>query len=332
MSGLAVRPVEPHEMDTWDEFVENSPQGTLFHSGAWKHVVDKALGSGRLVMLGCFDEFALCGGVVLLDRERFGQRTAVTPLLTPYVGFLLDSPPGEKLSDQISRDNRVLDALARALIEKYGYVSLINPPALEDTRPLSNAGFVLTPRFTYLLNLRLPVEELWMRLDGSVRRQVRKAERADFDISDNLDPELGFRLLESTFTRRGEACPVPRAFFDEIVESERLRDARRVLCAHRGGELASFIVGLRDARNVYYAVAATNADLLAEGVSSLLVWEMMKTQASEGAALLDFVGANIPSIARFKEGFNPRLQIYFQAEHYSSSFLKLGKSLADMIL
>lgn len=332
MSALVVRPVEPHEMDTWDEFVANSPQGTLYHTGAWKHVVDRALGSGRLVMLGCFDELALCGGVVLLDRERFGQRTAVTPLLTPYVGFLLDSPPGEKLSDQISRDSAVLDALARALMERYGYVNLINPPALEDTRPLSNAGFVLTPRFTYLVNLRLPAEELWMRLDGSVRRQVRKAQRGDFDISDNLDPAEGYALLESTFTRRGEACPVPRALFEEIVESERLRDARRVFCAHRNGRLASYILGLRDTRCVYYAVAATDPDVLTEGVSSLLVWELMESGAAEGVSLLDFVGANIPSIARFKEGFNPRLQIYFQAEHYSSSFLKLGKSLADMIL
>ena len=330
MSEMLVRPIEPNEWDSWDEFVAGSPQGTVFHTTAWKHVVEKG-GEGELTFWGCFEDRLLCGGVVFLERERLGQRTAVTPLLTPYCGLLLDEPAGEKFSDQVTRDMRVAAALAGSLIERFSYVNLMNSPALHDVRSLSDARFELIPRFTYLVNLSLPVDELWQRLDGSVRRQVRKAERLDFEITDNLNAADGFGLFDSTFTRRGEANPISRAFFDEIVESERLRDSRRIFCAIRQGHLESFIVSLSDNHTTYYALAATDEDALSDGVSSYLVWEMIKTQALDGMKTLDFMGANIPSIARFKEGFNPRLQIYFHAQYFSSALLKLGKQFADRI-
>ena len=328
MSEMLVRPIEPNEWDSWDEFVGASPQGTVFHSTAWKQTVEKG-GEGELAIWGCFEDRILCGGVVFLEREKHGQRTAVTPLLTPYCGLLLDEPAGEKFSDQVTRDMRVTTALAEALTEHFSYVNLMNAPAMHDVRPLSDAKFELIPRFTYLLNLSLPVDELWQRLDGSVRRQVRKAERLDFEITDNLNPAEGFTLFDSTFSRRGEANPISRAYFEEIVESERLRDSRRIFCAIRHGRLESFIVSLSDSETTYYALAATDEGALSDGVSSYLVWEMIKTQAMDGMKTLDFVGANIPSIARFKEGFNPRLQIYFHAQYFSSALLKLGKQFAD---
>ncbi len=330
MSEMFVRPMEPDELDSWDEFVAGSPQGSVFHTTAWKHVIEKS-GEGELAFWGCFEDRMLCGGVVFLERERHGQRTAVTPLLTPYCGLLLDEPAGEKFSDQISRDTRVAATLAGALTDHFSYVNLMNSPALHDVRPLTDAKFELIPRFTYLINLCLPVDELWQRLDGSVRRQIRKAERSDFEVTDNLNVEEGFTLFGSTFTRRGETNPISRAFFEEIVESERLREKRRIFCAIRQGRLESFIVSLSDTETTHYALAATDEAALGEGVSSYLVWEMIKNQATEGMKTLDFVGANIPSIARFKEGFNPRLQIYFHAQYFSSALLKLGKHFADRI-
>ncbi len=331
MTTLTVRPVEPHEFDSWDEFVEGSPQGTIFHTSRWKRVVDRACAPARLVLLGCYDPYTLVGGCVIMDRERMGQRTAVMPLATPYLGFLLENPLGEKISDIVSRQHEIIGALAAEMTRGYDYLNLSNSPAFDDTRPLIQAGYRLTPRFTYLLNLRLHPEELWQRMDGSVRRQIRKGERLGFDISDNLHPAEAYGVLRATFERRGEECPIAEKLFTDIVEAEHLRDSRSVFCARDGDRLVSFVVLLGFARTQYYALAATEPDSLANGVSPLLVWEAVKSCAAGDWNALDFVGANIPSIARFKEGFNPRLQIYFQAEYFGSSLLRLGKSLVDLV-
>lgn len=331
MSTLTVRLIEPHEFDTWDEFVASSPHGTLFHTSVWKRVVDSAFAPARLVLMGCFDGFMLVGGCVALDRERYGQRTAVTPLVTPYAGFILESPLGDKLSDQTSRQSEVLTALTQWMQKEYAYQNLINPPHLEDMRPLIQAGYRLTPRFTYLINLKLPAEEIWQRFDGSVRRQIKKAEREGFDLSDEMEPAEGYALLEATFARRGEECPVSREMFDAVASAEPLRDYRQVMAAHHGGRLASYIVTLKFQRTLYYELAATHPDYLSTGISSLLIWEIVKAHACEAWNTFDFVGANIPSIARFKEGFNPRLQMHFQAEYLGAPLIRLGKTMLDLL-
>ncbi|MBX7246237.1 MAG: GNAT family N-acetyltransferase [Candidatus Sumerlaeaceae bacterium] len=331
MAAFHVRPIEAHEFDTWDEFVADSPQGTLFHTSAWKRIADIAFEPARLTLIGCFDDTHIVGGCVALDKDKMGQRTAVTPLVTPYVGFLLDTPPGEKMSDQVSRDAEVLATLATWLASHFPYQNLVNPPRLEDTRALQQAGYQLTPRFTYLINLKLPAEELWQRFDGNVRRQIKKAEKAGYDITDNLDPAEGYRLLNETFVRHGEDCPVPETVFLEMVENEHLRDARQIFCAHLDGRLASFIVLLKHQQTIYYQLAATDPEFLASGVSSLLIWEVIKTHACVEWNTLDFVGANIPSIARFKEGFNPKLQIHFQAEYCANPLIRIGKSVRDLL-
>ena len=331
MSKLTVRPIEAHEFDTWDEFVASSPHGTLFHTSVWKRVVDSAVAPARLVLAGCFDGFMLVGGCVALDRERYGQHTAVTPLVTPYSGFLLENPLGEKLSDQTSRQFEVMMALTLWMQKEYPYQNLVNPPHLEDMRPLIQAGYRLTPRFTYLINLKLPAEEIWQRFDGSVRRQIKKAEREGFELSDEMDPGEGYALLESTFARRGEECPVPREMFEAVLCAEPLREYRQVMAAHRGNRLASYVVALKFQRTLYYELAATHPDFLATGVSSLLIWELVKSHACEAWNFFDFVGANIPSVARFKEGFNPRLQMHFQAEYLGDPLIKLGKTVLDFL-
>jgi hypothetical protein len=331
MNDLTARPVESYEHDTWDEFVASSPQGTLFHTSAWKKVIDNAYAPARLLLLGCFDSRSLLGGCVVLDRMRLGHRTAVTPLVTPYVGFLLDSPPGEKVSDQISLQNSVLGTLTSWLSQNFHYENLINPPHLEDARPLQQAGYRLTPKFTYFVNLRLSEHELWQQLDGSVRRQIKKTEREQFVISDRFEAEVGYQLFGGTFQRHGAKCPVPRSIFDIITGSDHLRDSRQFYCAHVGDRLVSFIVILQYQRTLYYALASTDPEFLSTGVNSYLVCEVIKNNACAEWSTLDFVGANIPSVARFKEGFNPQLKMYFQAERFRRPYMKIGKTFVDML-
>lgn len=330
MASFTVRPIEVHEHDTWDEFVALSPQGTLFHTSTWKKVIDRAYAPAHYLLLGCFDDHNLVGGCVVLDRTRLRQRTAVTPLMTPYTGFLHEQAIGEKLSDQVTQQHEVLTELIRWLAQNFVYQSFINPPHFEDTRPLQVAGYHLVPRFTYHLNVKLPAEELWERLDGSVRRQIRKAERDNFEISDLFDPDAAYQIYRETFERRNERCPIKRELFDAIAESDPLRDNRQFFSAHRDGRLVSFIVLLLHQRSLYYAIAATAEDLLPSGISSLLIWNVIKAFACQEWNVLDFVGANMPSIARFKERFNPKLVLHFQSE-LTSHYMRIGRKIAKIL-
>ncbi len=328
---LEVRKLEPHEFESWDRFVELSPQGTVYHSSAWAQAISQAYAPSRPVIWGCFEGKMLVGGCVVLEREKFGLSTAVTPLLTPYAGFVLDLSQSEKFSDRASHAHMILTALGSLLGDNYAYVNLALAPHVEDIRPLQQLGFLISPRFTYYLNMRLLPEEHWNRFDGSARRLIRKAEKEPFELSARLPTEPAYRLFEETFRRRGEECPVSRELFEAILEHRALTPYRSIIAAWHEDQLAGYVVLLAFGQTLYYAIAAHAAEYLPLGVSSLLVWEIIRQYAGQQWLTFDFIGANIPTIARFKENFNPHLQLYFQVERYGLAALKIGKDLLSLI-
>lgn len=324
---IVVRDIEVHEWDSWDEFVSSSPQGTLFHTALYKKTIDQSYGRGTLRLLGAFTENGLSGGCAFLDRSRLGQKTAVTPLLTPYTGFVLDAAT----ADQPAWNSEVLEALAKFLSSSYQYQNLVNAPGLDDLRPLLNMGYTVSPRYTYELNLRLSPEELWLKFDGHVRRHIKKAEKIGFEVLENLDPASAWDLFCRTFSRHGHTCPVNEEFFHELVVGTRLKPYRQHFCAYEHGQLVSFITVFCYKDRVYYAVASTLADRMQTGVSSYLVWEVLREHARGEHAVFDFVGANVASIARFKAGFNPQVRLHFSVERASGIHVKLGRRVGKIL-
>lgn len=315
-SGLEVRLIGPEEREAWDAFVAASPQGTLFHTCAWQRTLEAAGTSDRWLLVGCFEGERLAGGCTALERLRTGIPMAVMPLLTPYGGYLLSAGSlGEWSGPLGSRDREILSTLARWMGERFRRESLITAPGLTDPRSLMESGYRVTPRFSFEIDLRLSEGELWGRLDGHVRRQVKKGERA------GLEPcvpsaEEAFGLFRRTFERRGGRCPVPRALFEAVYAGEALQPFRDVTAVRHEGKLASLLVLLRYGRTLYYAVASTAPQAMATGASSWLIWQSLARHAgaAQGCTTFDFVGANIPSIARFKEGFNPILVPHWRLE------------------
>lgn len=330
MSSLIVRPIAADEHDTWDEFVSSVPTGTLFHTSAFKRVVDRYHAPAVYELLGCFEDGRLVAGAAYLNRERFGHRTAVMPLLAPYAGYLLEAPGG-KLSSQSVRQSRLLEALSAYLCREFEYEKLFYAPALEDTRALTAAGYRIAPRFSYYLNLLEHADELFEQFDSAARNKIRKAEKAGYELTDQMDDAQAFALYEGLFTRHGQRCPVSREYFLELTHGEILKDCRQVLAAWRGSELAAYAVLFRHEDTIVQLLTASSPEHAQEGINSLLVWEAVKINEGSGAAWLDFAGGNISAIARFKESFNPRLVVYYCGEHYGSTMVRVGRLVLDWL-
>ncbi len=332
MTDLIIRPVEASEHEAWDAFIRTSQTGTLFHTSIWKSVIDAAYDDGLYTLIGAYDNERLVGGFCALTRKRLGVATAVTPLSTPYTGFVLQR---ENRADAVQREDHITQAFVPYL-RRYRYQNLqcVPGPAtygspadripLVDLRPLAEAGYTITARWTLMIDLQQPEEKLWKGFEGQVRRNIKKAEKSGFEINDKWDRDRAYEIFSETFGRHGKACPVPEKLFQVIADGEILMTHRRRYCAWRDGRMEAFLVALRYNGTVYYKFASTSTEVLKSGISSLLIWEMLKDHLDGSWEIFDFVGANIPSIARFKEGFHPSGSTYHAAEYCSSRRIALA--------
>jgi hypothetical protein len=326
MAEYEVQSIQERHYRLWDDFVAGSPQGCLYHKSCWKQIIDAGT-PYTMRLYGCFHGGTLVGGCALTEKIQLGRHAGVNALTTPYAGFLLSPPSGTKISDQTSHEHAILSALVRFLEPRFHQITLYNSPGLADVRPLTQRGWSAVPCYTYVLDISEP-RHVWEGMDGSVRQAIRKAMKQQFIIGISRDVEGFYNLLHKTFGRRRLPNLISRRLIEKVMESETLKDRRFLLTAQpRSGELASSILVLRDQTAAYYALAATDPAFYETGVHSLLIWELIQ-RLSPVVGALDFVGANIASIARFKEGFNPQLKTYYCVEKWRSLLLKWSKRLA----
>jgi len=108
-AGYPVRTIEENEWSTWDGFVRQSPQGTLFHTTRWLQNTGVPFR-----IYGCYHDGALVGGMVveIVGRQTAGHshftsstevgqstdRTVGHAFSCPDLGVVLP-PPTKKLRD-----------------------------------------------------------------------------------------------------------------------------------------------------------------------------------------------------------------------------------------
>lgn len=309
-----IRPVGPEDRQLWDAFVLEH-QGTMYHLWDWGEAIAATTGD-RWYRLVATEGEAWVGMACCLERARYGQRWGLTPLLTPYTGMVLRTTERPKFQAQRHEARRRRFAL---LEEMQRHFQLMHLQTIGwDMRDYMDRGFAVAPRYTYCVDLD-PWERVWVEMEGSTRRQVNKARKnEEIVLDEHATADEVERLTSGVFEKHDEESPITRPLLDMLLGDGPLTEHRMVLAARAAanGELLGVVVSMWDARrqHAHYVHAATHPEHLHTGVSSYLVWETLKRHSMAGMKVFDFCGANMPGIARFKEGFMPRLVTYYDVQ------------------
>ncbi len=300
----------------WDALVGAAPQGTAFSSWAWLAAAAETFG-GSPVRWGAWRGEELVAGASYLRRPRMGLIEGLTPPLSPYGGLVFDGT--RPLS--IANGHAAADALlARA--ERDGAVHRwALAPALDDARPFAWRDWSVSVRYTRVVTLS-DADAVWRSISPAMRRQIKKGERAGYSLELSEDVAIAVAHYRATFEARSVAPRVPVERMAHLLGAalERRLAELWVLRSIEGAPAASCAL-VRDARRGYYWLAGTDPAHRQEGAMPTLIWLLFQRFCGELPAF-DFVGANIPSVARFKRGFGGELIDYFAVERWRGAVLR----------
>ncbi len=315
-----VRRVE--DMDLWDRLVRGARGGTIFSGSAWLRCASEAVG-GSPLMLGCYRNGRLVGGCGLLEMRRYGISKAATPPLTPYGGFVYLTGETLKGVREEAERERVFTVLMDKLESDYSYVQISHAPGIVDVRHFGWRGWSTSVRYTYLVDMSGP-EALWRSFEGRTRNAINKADRRGFRVREMDNVELFLRLYRMVYAKQGMAMPLGADAVGRLYSSVRRRGLCRMYLAESpAGDPASAVVFVLGFDTLYAWIGGADPAFNASGANSLLYWEVLKAMSGE-FPLFDFVGANIPSIAKFKRGFGGRLVPYYSNERFASGLVRLA--------
>lgn len=258
----------------WDEFVESSPQGTIFSTTTWCDLIGQPYH-----IWGVYKGKELIGGAANFD----------TPApITPFQGILVKQE--RKYTTTMSLHNEVANALMPYLPDEF-----YNHYEYLDIRPFKWAGnWDVNVRYTYVVYPGIP-EKMWDELEKKTRYAINsntvgmKVPRITEFIS----------LYKHTFERKG----LQPTASDDIVEKV-YSNLDSHLYISLDGEAG--VLMIRDSKRSYYILGASKG----EGGSSYILWKALLWEG-EYWGEVDMVGCNDQKIGLFKRGFGGELKSYY---------------------
>jgi CelD/BcsL family acetyltransferase involved in cellulose biosynthesis len=168
------------------------------------------------------------------------------------------------------------------------------------------------------IDLTLPEDELWARLAGSARQNVRKAERNGLSVraGNSLEDVRLFHAMHCHVRKsKYRMLAQPTVFFDNLYESFASDDRLTVLLAEIDGNPIAGILFLVWGDTLYYKFNASVDQRFCP--NDLLVWQGVLLGRYRGLARLDFGLSNLEQagLVRYKRKFATE-ERYIHALHW----------------
>jgi len=206
---IELKIAKKEDMDEWDELVEKSPHGTIFHTWNWLKTVEKHTNSKLYPIIG-YKGTTPVGVYPLFYSKKGFIRFVFSPppkALLLYLGptFVdygkLKQSRKETLFTEFQ--NEVGKFIASEL--KASYIPIRTSPGLLDSRPLKWAGYEVRPLYTYMMHLNKNIDVLWKEFNRKLRVSIEKSRRegVKVELGNKDDLEYLRKALYSRFEEQG---------------------------------------------------------------------------------------------------------------------------------
>ena len=314
MIRIESREISRSDLSQWDELVAQSPHGTIFHKTAWLNACTEFTGK-KLKIFGCFRDDMLVGGCSLLIGKKWGfvSFAVSNSGFTPYGGFVLSPFPSSSVHKQETFSRQIIESLI-ARIKKEHYVSIVvwNSPEFIDIRPFLSGGWRSNLQYTYDFDLGVNIES---HIDTRLKKTMRMAEKQQFIFEPSSDISKFYTLLCQTYARKNLKPAASERFITDICSFIRDQNCGEMVVAKTpDGEIVCAEIVIWDTKKAYRWAAASDARFLDSGVSSLLLFTILKRLQKRNIPIINLMGANTLQLSRFIARFNPSLVPYYQIQ------------------
>jgi hypothetical protein len=256
----------------------------------------------------CYKGEQLVAVLPVYEKRLLSYRVLKNPAGSYYQGLSIlsgdKSLPARKLLDSL----QITQSIAKALRDRYKKVQINLSPDSYDVRGFTWSGLSAKPLYTFVHQYQ---EDLQLLPDE--RKKVSQAEKEGYKFREQFDAEAFLRLFTAMNGRKNRHIGFSNRQFTQYLTGLHNKGFLRQFNLYREDVIVSSNMLLVDAKNAYTVFRATDNEALKTGASGLHSLKLLETLKSE-FTMLDFCGANVPDVARFKAALGLQLMVFFQIQ------------------
>lgn len=320
MENLKIRIAEEDDMLVWDQFIDSSSMGSIFHKSSWLQATVAETKTELLPLMGFWGDRILFV-LPLFLRKMLGFRCVFSPppkCLIPEMGLVLsfDSNKRELIEKKYFL---AIDAIHSFIQKelKVNYIRIINPVGMTDMRPFLWLNYRIKPRYTYYISLKQEENLLYQKMKSQVRTHIRRAEKySDLEFF-NGDRNTFFELIQLVRERYEEqniSLSVSNSYLGKIYDELSKNNQILIKGIRNTDHFLTGLILLKYNKRIHHWIGGVAPKGKYTGINELMHWEVIKESRDTSLSHYDLVGANTRHLCRYKSKFNPELSLYFQVE------------------
>lgn len=336
---MALRVVRTLPEREWRSFVDEHPQGNIFHTPEMFQVFSRARRHYPSLWAVVSDNGQVHALVLPVQitlsavLRRFTTRTVVY---------------GSVLYEQHDRGKEAVELLLRSCWGREDgnslFTELRNLSDLSPVQPILQAsGFAYEDHLNYLIDLDRPTEAIFQGIGRRTRKNIRhglnRGAVAIEEVKDRRQLATCYQLIQQTYREAGVPL-ADRTLFEAAFDLLYPKGMVRFTLARVGQAPAAVSVELLYKDLVYGWYGGMNRAYGDHVPNELLMWHILKWGAENGYRLYDFGGAGRPNerygVRDFKAKFGGTLVCFGRNTCVHTPFLmrlaKLGNKLLGRLL
>lgn len=293
----------------WDQFIDESPYGTLFHKWDFLKIVERHSGY-RLNAYGAYKGERLIGIFPLFYKKTHGVKMLFSPPPRTgiyYLGFVLSKDyNNSKQSKKESELGIFSDEMEGTIEDLSPDYTLINTvPNFLDTRFFKWNDYFVEPNYTYVIDLGKSAEEIMGSFSRHLRRAIKSADGSGTRLGPGEDLSIFCDMQSRRYEEQGMIDPlISEEYFSDLVKA--YPDNIKVYYLYeRNGEVISALTTqeYKDRFQAWMGLTKT-----VENANEQIVWNLIQLARERKYKKFEIIGANVKNQCPFKSKFNPSLE------------------------
>jgi len=308
-TGYVVRRLAREEWPVWDRMMNDLNCPAYFSVSAFADMYARHVGL-EFEIVSVFRNGHLIGGMlVFVQASPAGQRRVVVPTFVYYTPVFWDVRH-RHLSQELP--THPVYSLIGYLDAQYESAEIWLCPSSTDPRPFSWSGWNVSPRFTYICKLDLPLDHL--RIYRKKRTLLKKIlGQYHFHQTSNVSMEH-IEMMQASFKRHNTEFPLNKTVLHQLLCDLSCRGLISVFTARKEehGDVDAIAVLMKSNTTALHWIAAS----IPGNAMRFLLLKLLEHFKREQFSSYDLCGANMASIAFFKYQFAHELVPCYTARNF----------------
>jgi len=232
----------------WDEIVENSAHGKLFHRWEWLKIAGNHTGHHLIPLIGYQHAEPVVICPIFLNRTRLYSVVTSPPPQSAIFGL---GPvfTNYQTSMQYKKEMVVtafLEAFDRYITDELNpdYQSIDLPIGFPDPRPFKWSGYTVRPYFDYVIDLNPGFDHLYAGLPKKRKGDIRRAKKRGMDarIGDREDLGKVLDLMRIRYTEQNKPITIQNEYVCELYEA--FSKNVKIIIVEKDEEILSGVIDL----------------------------------------------------------------------------------------